>query len=175
MSKFIVRFSKFLKSRQEILDIGCGAGIPNDLFLAGKGLRITGIDISAELLKIATKNIPKNDFIKADILKYRSNKKFSGIIAWDSLFHLKLKEHKKVFKKIYSLLKNNGYFLFTHGGSEGEVKGNMFGERFSYSSLGPTKTRLFLEQIGFKIVSWVVDEQPNNKGNHGHMVAIVQK
>jgi ubiquinone/menaquinone biosynthesis C-methylase UbiE len=51
-----------------ILDVGCGAGL-TEVFLAGKYRSISGIDISAELLKSAKQKVKNVDFQHYDGVK----------------------------------------------------------------------------------------------------------
>jgi len=76
-----------------------------------------------------------------------------------------------VFEKLFGLLKDNGYMVFSHGGGQGEITGTMNGENFSYSSLGPELTLQVLKEIGFEIVKYEVDCSES----HGYMKAIVRK
>jgi len=170
-NELVVRFSELIPPGSDILDVGCGAAIPNAKYLSEKGFRITGIDISHKLLEEAQTNVPGGEFIKTDIAGYETNKKFAGIVAWDSLFHLKREEHEAVFQKLYDLLESNGYLLFTHGGSEGEIQSEMFGEKFTYSSPGPDKIKVILENLGFKVVEWIVDLS----ASEGYLIALVRK
>jgi predicted TPR repeat methyltransferase len=167
----VVQFGDLLKSGDSLLDVGCGAGIPNAKYLADKGFHIIGIDVSSMLLSEARKTVPNAMFVKADIVDFHTNKRFNAILAWDSLFHLKLSEHEIVFRKVYWFLKDNGYLLFTHGGGTGgEITGDMFGQRFSYSTLGEEKTRKLLEHLGFKIIHWEIDDSEN-----GYLIGLVKK
>jgi predicted TPR repeat methyltransferase len=167
----VSNFAKLLRTGDSVLDVGCGSGVPNAKHLVEEGMRVTGIDISEALLAIAKKNVPGATFLKSDIVDFQSTEKFDGIIAWDSLFHLRLNEQKHVFEKLYDLLDVGGYLLFTHGGSEGEIEGEMHGEKFVYSSLGPEKLKKLLETMGFKVNSWEMDASEEN----GYMIALVQK
>lgn len=167
----VADFVKRLKPGDSVLDIGCGTGIPNAKYISKKGLMVTGIDISTKLINKAKKNTSKVKFIQADIAEFQTNEGFDGIIAWDSLFHLRLNEHEPVFRKIYSFLKFNGFFLFTHGGGTGgEITGEMFGHQFSYSTLGPKKTKQLLLSLGFAIIRWKIYDQGS-----GYMIGLVQK
>lgn len=173
--ELVIQFSNLFKPGDSILDVGSGSGMPNAKYLEKKGFKITGIDISSKLVEEAIKNVPKGKFIKSDMIEFQTDEKYNGIIAWDSLFHLKINEHKEAFKKLYELLKNNGYLLFTHGGSEGEITGEMHGQKFSYSSLGPEKTRQLLEKLGFEIIKWELTEGKPNSEDKGYLIALVKK
>jgi ubiquinone/menaquinone biosynthesis C-methylase UbiE len=171
VNKLVIEFGTLLRTGDSILDVGCGTGVPIARYLADRGFKITGIDISSKLLVEARKNVPEGIFFKSDVIDLRTEEKFEGIVAWDSLFHLKLNEHEQVFKKLYSSLKDNGYLLFTHGGGiGGEITGEMYGHKFTYSTLGSERTKELLEDLGFKILTWEVDELGN-----GYMIGLARK
>lgn len=167
----VIKFADLLTKDGSVLDAGCGTGVPNAKYLSSKGLQITGIDFSAKLLEKARVNLPRFNFIKGDLTKFHTEEKFDGIIAWDSLFHLKPDQHKPVFRKLFDFLKPDGLLLFTHGGGMGgEISGEMFGYPFYYSAPGPEKTRIILEDLGFGILEWDIDETGN-----GYMIGLVKK
>jgi predicted TPR repeat methyltransferase len=171
LSKHVVKFCDLLKLGNSVLDIGCGGGLPIDSYLVKRGFVVTGVDVSTNLLNAARSNVFKAEFIRADIMKFQTQQTFSGIIAWDSLFHLEADQHEEVFRKISDFLKNKGLFLFTHGGSEKSISGEMHGQPFTYSSLGPRKTKALLKSLKFEIIKWEIDcSDPN-----GYMVALVRK
>jgi predicted TPR repeat methyltransferase len=169
--ELVEEFSQYLKEGDRVLDVGCGGGAPITNYLYEKELQITGIDLSAKLLQLAKRHVPNGEFIKGDIMDFQTDRVFSGIVAWDSLFHLQIHEHEAVFRKLFDLLKQGGYLLFTHGGSEGEIMGEMYAQPFTYSSLGPDKTRKIVEQLGLDILRWEIDySEP-----HGYMKALCKK
>ena len=169
--ELVEEFCQYLKAGDLVLDAGCGGGAPITAYLYEKRLQITGIDISENLLQQAKRLVPKGEFIKGDIMDFQTDRVFSGIVAWDSLFHLQIHEHEAVFRKFVDLLKQGGYLLFTHGGSEGELTGEMYGQPFLYSSLGPDKTRKIVERLGLDVLVWEIDDS----GPHGYMKALCKK
>lgn len=65
---FVLEFSNFLKQGSAILDLGCGPGnIAKFLVNQDKGYKILGVDLSTEMLKLARRNVPGEEFILADI------------------------------------------------------------------------------------------------------------
>ena len=171
VSRSVITFSGFLQRGAHVLDVGCGSGVPITKYLTEKGLQVTGIDTSSKLLDFAALNVPHGKFINGSISAYQTNEKYDGIVAWDSLFHLRPHEHEPVFEKLYMLLRENGHLLFTHGGSKGHILGKMHGEMFYYSSPGPENIRDLLQGFGFTILEWEVDRSEAN----GYMIALVKK
>jgi 2-polyprenyl-3-methyl-5-hydroxy-6-metoxy-1,4-benzoquinol methylase len=78
-----------------ILDVGCGGGIPIAKYLVEKGFRVSGIDSSEKMIRLAKKNVPVGTFLKADIRTYIIDEQYEGIIAWDTLFHIERKNQKE--------------------------------------------------------------------------------
>ncbi len=79
------------KSVNSILELGCGTGI-HACLMASEGFNIFGVDLSIDMLKIASKRARKASFLSGsvsfelgDARTYRTNKKFDAVI---SLFHV---------------------------------------------------------------------------------------
>lgn len=93
------------------LDIGCGKGTLSQL-LAKRASKVTGIDISCKMIKIAKESSLNNDnidFINADILTYSfPENSFDVIVSIASLHHMNSSE---IYPKIVSLLKKNGHMI----------------------------------------------------------------
>ncbi len=56
-----------LPERGDVLDIGCGCGIPVARSLAAAGHQVTGVDISDVQVERARRLVPDGTFIRADI------------------------------------------------------------------------------------------------------------
>lgn len=171
VDSYILWLSESLEKGVKIFDAGCGSGVPNAKFLIEKGFAVTGVDFSERMIALAKVNVPVANFYKSDICSFETVEKYEGIVAWDSLFHLPYDKHRTAFEKLFGMLKENGYMVFSHGGGNGEITGSMNGENFSYSSLGPELTLQTLKEIGFGIVKYEVDYSES----HGYMRAIVGK
>ena len=108
------------KVRGEILELACGTGrvlIP----LAEKGFKITGLDISEEMLKVAKKKIAKLNksvvknirLVRGDMTDFDLKKKFPLIfITFRSLQHLLTKrEQGRCLECVRRHLSDKGYFI----------------------------------------------------------------
>ncbi|MDR2517279.1 MAG: class I SAM-dependent methyltransferase [Spirochaetaceae bacterium] len=136
VEKVVIEFASKIKSRGDILDIGCGTGFPIAKYLSDQGFFVTGIDISENQIQIANDgNINNAQFYVCDFFDFMPDKKYDGIIAFDSFFYFPREKQKEIYGKVSGWMKAGAYLLFTHGKTEGETEGEMFGKNFYYSSL----------------------------------------
>ena len=105
-------FKKRSPEMPELLELGCGTG-NNLLFLKDK-FRLTGIDSSAEMLKIARKKLPGSEFHLKDFRQFDLNRKFDLVLClYDTINHITLfSDWKKVFRNAYLHLNKDGLFIF---------------------------------------------------------------
>lgn len=112
---------KYFKPNFKILDLGCGPGnVAKYLLEKDKTLKVYGIDLSEEMIKLARKNVPEADFSNLDIRKIDFKpKEFDIIIASFCLPFLYNEEAIDLIKKIASFLKESGIiYLSTMEGNE---------------------------------------------------------
>jgi 2-polyprenyl-3-methyl-5-hydroxy-6-metoxy-1,4-benzoquinol methylase len=167
----IVGFASLLKKGGTILDVGCGTGCPIDTFLTERGFKVTGIDISEKMIeKAKALNLKSASFAVEDIMDFQSQQKFDGIIAFDSIWHLPLVKQEKVYALLSSLLKKGGFLLFTSGKERGEIEGEMFNHRFSYSCLGCQELKKALEKSGLSIRDFILDYKEKTSGSRDLLV-----
>ncbi len=108
----ISALKKYHPRAMTLLELGCGTG---DV-LAGLADRfeLSGIDSSAEMLRIARKKIPAAKYYHGDIRTKITKERFDAIICvYDTLNHITLFNHwKKVFSNAERMLNENGIFIF---------------------------------------------------------------
>lgn len=149
----IADFAARLPEGAYVLDVGCGTGSPVAAYLCGRGFRVTGLDPSPRMLEKAIGlDLPNAEFILGGLFDFRTRRQFDAVIAFDSLWHIAHDDQKKIYPAIAALLKKGGLFLFTHGNRDGEVTGEMFGERFRYSALDADEVCSLLEENGFEVL-----------------------
>ncbi|RQN22125.1 class I SAM-dependent methyltransferase, partial [Paraburkholderia tropica] len=96
----------------DLLDIGCGTGNLTQL-LTPLG-EVTGMDISVDMLSIASQKTNQVKWIEGNMTHFNLNKKFNMItIFCDSLNYLEtLNDVKMTFERVYQHLNKNGVFIF---------------------------------------------------------------
>lgn len=117
---------KYLKPGAHILDFGCGSGRDSKAFIE-KGYKVTAIDGSSELCKIASKYIGQEVICKR-FEELNEVEVFDAVWACASLLHVPLRELKDVISNIAKALKPGGYFYssFKYGDFEGQKNGRYF-------------------------------------------------
>lgn len=105
-----------LSPGDSILDLACGAG-RHSLLFAKKGFKVTAVDLSETLLKIAVEHARDLEldinFLKSDIRKLIIGAEFNLIINLFTSFGYfdNDDENKDVIKKAASLLRDRGIFV----------------------------------------------------------------
>lgn len=156
---------EYLQPNAHILDLGCGSGRDSKGFLQ-KGYKVTAVDGSKELCKIASKNIGQ-DVICQLFNELDAVNEFDGVWACASLLHLPTNELKQTLKRVEKALKKDGYFYasFKYGDFEGERDGRYFNDftEVSFSTLLKEFPNLELQEVevttdvipGRENVSWL--------------------
>jgi len=171
-----------LQPGAKVLDLGCGTGNPIAKYLVQKGFQVVGMDQSAKMLEIAKEVVPEAQFIHADMVEIELTDKFAAAIAWDSVFHVERKYHPVIYRKLAHSLEPGGRLMLSVGGSDSSaadtvdagVEGftsEMFGHTFFYSGYEPNVALKLLEDAGFEIELWEVDDPTAN----GHIAVIARK
>ncbi len=150
------------------LDVGCGSGGRLLKRIEARGFDVTGLDTSENMIKLAQSNHPKARFIHGDICDYQDAQSFDFILAWDSLFHLPLKQQKPVLSKLCRRLSAGGVMIHTFGDDIGEHTDQWRGQVFYYSSIGVQKNIEILHDKGLSILHLGRDQYPER---HIYMIS----
>ncbi|WP_300673193.1 class I SAM-dependent methyltransferase [Desulfoluna sp.] len=119
--EMMVRFrDRYVTDGDAVLDIGCGPG-NNAVLLSEKKVRLTGIDLSPEMVKRAQAHVPQGDFQVGDIRALPEIGPFHAVIASFCIVHITSAEARKVIDKVASLLAPGGalYLSFMVGKQDG--------------------------------------------------------
>ena len=91
-------------------------------------------------------------------------------IAFDTFFHFSKERQADIYRIVSGWLNGGGYLLFTHGKSENEKEGEMFGEKFYYSALDVKIVHALLKKNGFKIESSIEDYEEPTTGQRDLLI-----
>jgi SAM-dependent methyltransferase len=110
------RFYKRLLTRygsRSVLELGCGSGHMSSPFLEA-GFSYAGLDLSAEMLRIARRDHPGAQFIRGDMRTFSLGRTFDSVIITGRSFgHLiENKDVLDTLKSVHAALKKKGLLAF---------------------------------------------------------------
>src|ERR1044071_8412944 len=152
------RFRALLRTAGPVLDLGCGSAEPLGRYLIELGHPVVGVDSSPAMIDVCRRHFPGQEWIVADMRKLSLQRQFSGILAWDSFFHLCHDDQRRMFPVFRADALPNAALMFTSGPADGEGVGSCGGEPLYHASLGPAEYRSLLDRNGFRVVSHVVED-----------------
>ena len=136
------RAMAFVEASGTALDIGCGSsGRIIDLLLKN-GFSAEGLDISPRMVALAKQRHPETRFYLSDIRDWELPKRYDFISAWDSIWHVPLRDQEYVLSKMLQGLNRGGVCIFSTGGLEAAQQkvDSAMGVPMYYSVLGIPRT-----------------------------------
>ncbi|WP_377811659.1 class I SAM-dependent methyltransferase (plasmid) [Azospirillum sp. A29] len=160
------RFQELLPRRGAVLDLGCGSADPVARYFIERGFAVTGIDTSPPLLALAGERFPEHRWLLSDMRGLSLPRRFDGILAWNSFFHLRWDDQRRMFEVFQRHAAPAAALMFTSGPAHGEAIGAFQGEPLFHASLDRDEYRALLDAHGFDVVAHVREDPDCN----GHTV-----
>lgn len=152
--KLLEELVKRLPKGAEVLDAGCGAGVPVTHFLS-RFFKVTGVDISETQIRLARQLVPNAQFICQDItqLTFPDNS-FHAICSYYAIIHIPRQEHKQLLCDFYRLLRPLGLALLCMGAGDlrEDIQEDYLGATMYWSHYDAEPNIKMLEEIGFNII-----------------------
>jgi ubiquinone/menaquinone biosynthesis C-methylase UbiE len=171
---WLAPFFRMLSPGTEVLDLGCGCGVPEAEMLSAR-FRLTGVDISDVQIERARRLLPNVRFLRADMTQVEfPSATFGGVVCLYSLIHVPLAEQPELLTEVRRWLRPGGLFLVTTGANAwtGVEEGWLGSNAKMYWSHADTLTyeRWFRER-GFRIVRRTIVRERGAE----HALFLVQK
>lgn len=150
---FVELFAEALHEGAKVLDLGCGAGFPVAKALAVR-YRVTGVDLSARQLELASSFVPAATLVQGDMCTVRfPDDSFDGVIAVHSITHVPRERHAALFARIYAWLRVGGLFVACLGANDspGAVDDDWLGAPMYFSHYDADENRRLLQDAGFAL------------------------
>jgi SAM-dependent methyltransferase len=151
-------FAAGLPHGATVLDIGCGAGVPVARDLIAAGFAVTGIDSSPALISRCRERFADADWQVADMRALDLGRRFDGLLAWHSFFHLRADDQRAMFPIFAAHAAPGALLMFTSGPSAGIAMGEWQGEPLFHDSLAQEEYRALLAGNGFDVLSFIAGE-----------------
>jgi SAM-dependent methyltransferase len=163
--RYLARAIELIPAGADVLELGCGAGIPMTRALA-EGRRVTGVDISATQIGLARRNVPDATFRVADMTTLDvAPSSLDAVVAFYSLTHVPREDHAALLAAIRRWLRPGGLFLASMGADDepGDVERDWLGVDMYFSHFGPSANRRLVARAGFEIVSTEIAVEPEDR------------
>ena len=161
----------------EVLDLGCGAGVPMTRALAD-GRAVTGVDISARQIELARAAVPGATFIHADMTGLDlASDSLDAVVAYYSLTHVPRADLPGLLAAIHRWLRPGGVLVATMGAQDSPdaVEHDWLGATMFFSHYGAKKNRALVRRAGFEIELAVVEAEPEDRHDALFLWVIARK
>ena len=155
------RFAEDTAGRGLVADLGCGPG-HIARYLHELGVKVVGIDISPEMVKVATNLNPSLDFRIGDMRQLDiPDASLVGVVSFYSIVHFDTSELDIALQQVRRVLQPGGLFLISfHIGNQVVHDDDLFGEPVSldFHFLIPTEVAAALQSARLTVIEHVERE-----------------
>jgi hypothetical protein len=110
------------------------------------------------MIELCRARFPDSEWFVADMRQLELGRRFEGLLAWDSFFHLGTDDQRAMFRTFASNAQSGASLMFTGGAAEGEVIGVCCKEPLYHASLGPAQYEQLLATNGFVLREYVAED-----------------
>jgi cyclopropane fatty-acyl-phospholipid synthase-like methyltransferase len=157
------RFLAHVRPSGTVLDIGCGMAEPIARYVLEAGFGVVGVDSSRSMIEMCRHRFPGSEWIVADMRRLALDRRFDGLLAWDSFFHLHADDQRGMLPRFAAHAVPGAPLMFTSGPSHGEAIRSYGGERLYHGSLDPSEYEGLLSANGFGVLSHIPDDSECGK------------
>jgi cyclopropane fatty-acyl-phospholipid synthase-like methyltransferase len=158
------RFVAALPAEATVLDLGCGSGSPVAEYMAERGLHVTGVDSSPTLISLCRQRLPAHEWLVGDMRPLELSRRFDGLLAWDSFFHLRPDDQRRMFGVFARHAAPSAVMMFSSGPAYGESVGTYRGDLVYHASLSPHEYTALLGSIDFEVVGHTAEDWQSGGG-----------
>jgi len=161
----------------DVLDRGCGNGIPAAKWLSDNGFRVTGVDLSDTMVERARELVPEGTFLRGDVTSVDEVAfdvgSFDAVVSFFALIHVPVTDQPGVLARAARWLRPGGLFVATVGHTACSCTDNNWlgGTPTSWSHPGAATYRAWIESAGLAIDR----ERFVPKGSSGHTLFIATR
>jgi SAM-dependent methyltransferase len=163
--RYLDRALELISLGTDVLDLGCGSGVPVAQALA-EGRNVVGIDISAAQIDLARASVPGATFRVADMttLDYPP-RSYDAVVAFYSLTHVPRDEQPPLLTRIRDWLRPGGVFIASMGVDDdaGTVEHDWLGVDMYFSHFGARRNLRMVEGAHMTVESSEILAEPEDR------------
>ncbi len=165
-----------------ILDLGCGTGLPYAKHLVENGFNVLGVDLSEEMVKVASKNVPGVTFVQLSMSEIPYMDEFHGVISSFSMLLLSPDLFKETASRVHSALVDGGYFYLSlnepaseSDDPESEVFVNIMGQDMYSKGYTVKEIEGVFRSLDFSLVKFHREVQVSEEFGEEHVIEFIYK
>ena len=152
------QFAESVRGKGVVCELGCGPG-QIARYLKDRGVEMRGIDLSAEMVKVAGRLSPDIPFSKGNMLALDlEDNSIAAMVLFYAIIHIKREDVTRAFQEIKRVLVPGGNLFFTFHGGEGELhRDEWYGQKVSidFRLFQPAEMAAYLAGAGFENIRTV--------------------
>ncbi|HEY2532199.1 MAG TPA: class I SAM-dependent methyltransferase [Xanthobacteraceae bacterium] len=152
------RFIGRLRKGAKVLDLGCGPGRPIAQHMVEEGLCVIGVDSSPSMISFCRDRLPEQKWVVADMRQLALGRRFDGILAWDSFFHLDHDNQRRMFAIFADHASIGTVLMFNTGPQHSESVGEYRGDPLYHASLSPDEYQALSAAFGFCVLQHATND-----------------
>jgi cyclopropane fatty-acyl-phospholipid synthase-like methyltransferase len=159
--QYLDRLLSLLSDASDVLELGCGSGEPVTRRLAEQH-RVTGVDISAEQLRLAAERAPSARLLPASMLDVSfESATFDAVAAFYAITHVPRQHHADLLGRIAGWLRPGGVLVISMGATDdpGTVEEDWLGVPMYFSHYDAVTNQGLVQRAGFELVEAQVIEE----------------
>ena len=147
------KFADSVRGKGIVCELGCGPG-QVARYLKDRGVEVRGVDLSQEMVNVASRLSPDIPFSQGDMLALDIQAgSVAAFVLFYSIIHIAREDVTNAFQEMKQVLVPGGTLLFSFHGGEGELhRDEWFGETVSidFRLFQPDEMIAYLKQAGFE-------------------------
>ncbi|UJW30164.1 methyltransferase domain-containing protein [Saccharothrix sp. AJ9571] len=155
----LTAFAELTRDHGSVLDAGSGPGWVT-WFLDSLGVKVTGIDLSSSMVKLARETYPGLRFDEGSMTALdQPDDSLAGLVAWYSIIHIAAEDLPAVFTEFHRVLAPGGHLLLGFQvGDDVQHYDEGFGHTLSldFRRLRPERIAEQLGEAGFTVQAQLV-------------------
>ena len=165
---FLAEVLRRVPEGADVLELGCGSGIPVAKALVEGGRRYTGVDISSAQLALAREHVPAGTFAKSDFTSMEQpDGSLDAVVSFYAFNHVPPAEQAPTIERAFAWLRPGGRFCATlTGGGDAfeDVEEDWLGVPMYFAGIPFEDDERILREAGFELELSEVREEVEHDG-----------
>jgi SAM-dependent methyltransferase len=181
-SEVFISFIEKLPENGRVLDLGCGTGLPYAKHLVEKGIDVLGVDLSEEMVKVASRNVSGAKFVQRSMSEITYMDEFDGVISSFSMLLLTPDLFRETASRIHSAMVDGGYFYLSLNESgndahdpDSDVFVNLLGQDMYSRGYKVEEIEGYFLPLGFSLVKFHRETQVSEEFGEEHVIEFIYR